>query len=45
MPTLTEAQLQRVRDRRSELFAQWGAVAPGGAMELAFEMTDARGAA
>jgi len=34
---LTEDDLSRVRKRRGELFAQWNAVRPGDALELAFD--------
>lgn len=34
---LTEDDLSRVRKRRGELFAQWDAVRPGDALELAFD--------
>lgn len=33
---LTNEQLERIRKRRSELFAQWEAVEPGSALELEF---------
>jgi hypothetical protein len=33
----TEEQVSLVRKRRGELFAQWEAVQPGGALELPFE--------
>lgn len=35
-PSLTDDDLARIRQRRAELFAQWEAVAPGGALELTF---------
>jgi hypothetical protein len=34
---LTEAELQKVRARRSGLFHQWSAIAPGQKLELSFE--------
>jgi hypothetical protein len=34
---LTEEDLSRVRQRRGELFAEWEAVDPGGALELRFD--------
>jgi hypothetical protein len=36
-PTLTDDDLARIRQRRAELFAQWDAVRPGDALELAFD--------
>jgi hypothetical protein len=33
----TDQDLSRVRQKRGELFAQWEAVKPGGALELAFD--------
>jgi len=41
LPALTDAQLDQVRALRAELFARWGAVRPGDALELPFD----RGAA
>src|SRR5215204_2197566 len=35
-PTLTDDGLARIRQRRAELFADWDAVPPGGAIELGF---------
>jgi|SRR5213594_1123259 len=35
---VTDEQLARVRDRMHELFAQWEAVPPGGALELPFDI-------
>jgi hypothetical protein len=37
---LSEEDLSRVRKKRGELFAQWDAVRPGDALELAFDPTD-----
>lgn len=37
-PTISEADLARIRRRRSELFAEWDAVRPGNALELVFEV-------
>lgn len=34
---ITDAQLERVRATRGELFARWHAVIPGGALELEFD--------
>ena len=36
-PTLTDDELARIRQRRSELFAEWDAVRPGDAIVLTFE--------
>jgi hypothetical protein len=35
--TLTDAEIQKVRARRSVLFHQWSAIAPGQKLELKFE--------
>lgn len=40
-PTLTDDDLARIRQRRAELFAEWDAVSPGGAIELRFPPDDA----
>ena len=37
-PTLTDDDLMRIRARRAELFAEWDAVPPGGALELTFAL-------
>jgi hypothetical protein len=34
---LTADEIARVKKRRSELFEQWSAVAPGATLELQFE--------
>lgn len=40
-PTLTDDDIARIRALRADLFARWDAVAPGDALELAFEHGDA----
>ena len=37
-PALTDEDLQKVRQKRGELFAMWEAVKPGDALELPFEV-------
>jgi len=37
-PTLSDKDLARIRQRRAELFAEWDAVAPGGTLELTFDL-------
>lgn len=38
VPPLTEDQIVRVKKKRSEVFQQWEAVAPGGTLELEFDV-------
>lgn len=38
-PPVTEEDLDRVRARRAELFAQWRALSPGETLELAYDRT------
>ena len=35
-PAVTDDDLVRIRERRSDLFAQWEAIAPGATLELTF---------
>jgi hypothetical protein len=39
---LTEEDLARVRERRAEMFAKWDAVRPGDALEIPFEVAQAK---
>jgi lipoate-protein ligase A len=38
---LTEEDLDRVREKRAEMFAKWEAVRPGDALEIPFEVAQA----
>lgn len=42
-PRLTDEQLQRIRGRMAELFAEWEALAPGESLQLRFGRRDSGG--